>query len=89
MIRLERGSSDHRTCRHCGAHVSDRVAAVHGDDEDIAHRCPGCDCFRRLSQGSAAGIDVNVPDPAENPNRNRGQRVGSAVRVDGGEVDGD
>ena len=89
MIRLERGSDPERTCRYCGAHVSDRFGRVHGDENDVAHRCPACDCFRRLSRGSAAGVDIDLPDPADQPNRNRGSRVGTPVRTDGGVHDGD
>ena len=89
MNRQIGGSADGRSCRHCDRHVSDRFCAVFGDEDGVAHRCLGCDCFRRLSRGSAAGIQVDLPDPVDHPNRNRGQRVGSAVRADGGELDGD
>ncbi|WP_049982055.1 hypothetical protein [Halorubrum sp. BV1] len=89
MIRLQRGSTDERECHFCGCHVTDTFARVHGDQDDTVHRCLGCDCFRRVSRGSAAGVSVDLPDPAEQPNRNRGQRVGAALRTDGGEFDGD
>jgi|GEM_PF-830351 hypothetical protein len=90
MMSLDRPSdTSQQQCRHCGAHVSSRFAAVHGDEDDVAHRCPACDCFRRLSRGSAAGLNVGLPDPIEQPNRNRGQRVEAAARTDGGEFDGD
>lgn len=54
---------DRSTCRYCGAHVTDRFRRVFGDDRDRAHRCSECDCYRRLSRGSAAGVDVDAPDP--------------------------
>lgn len=86
MMRMDRSGGDE--CRHCGGHVSERFRAVHGDEDDVAHRCLGCDCFRRVSRGSAAGVDVDHPDPDDHPNRNRGQRVGAGVRADGGAFDG-
>ena len=56
-------SVDNSTCKHCGAHVTDRFGRVFGDDRDRAHRCPECDTYRRLSRGSAAGLDAGIPDP--------------------------
>ncbi|OYR66248.1 hypothetical protein DJ79_00905 [Halorubrum ezzemoulense] len=84
MNRQVGGSDETAQCRYCDGHVSDRFRAVFGDEDDVAHRCLGCDCFRRISRGSAAGVDVDLVDPAEDPNRNRGQRVGAALRADGG-----
>ncbi|WP_449271445.1 DUF7563 family protein [Halobaculum saliterrae] len=55
-----------------------------GDENDVAHRCLACDSTFRVQNGSAAGLDVGHPDPAENPNRNRGPRVGAPLRADGG-----
>lgn len=86
MMRMGRGP-EQDSCRSCGAHVTKRFRAVYGDEDDIAHRCLSCDSFGRLSEGSAAGVDVEKPDPADVPNRNRGQRVGPGVRADGGEFD--
>lgn len=83
MIRLEIADDAGGSCLNCGRHVTERFSAVYGDEHDRAHRCLGCDCFRRVSKGSAAGVDVDLVDPAEDPNRNRGQRVGAA-RTDGG-----
>ena len=67
---------EHR-CQHCGRHVTPTFARVHGDNDDIVHRCLGCDCYRRVCRGSAAGNDVTMPDPADelHETRNRGQRV--------------
>lgn len=70
--------TDHdRECRHCGRHVTRTFARVHGDDDDVAHRCLGCDCFRRICRGSAAGLELEMPDPRRDghANRNRGRRV--------------
>ncbi|WP_418282763.1 DUF7563 family protein [Halorubrum sp. DTA98] len=55
MIRLQSGSGHQRNCDNCGCHVSDRFAAVYGDGQDQVHRCFACDCFRRITRGSAAG----------------------------------
>ncbi|WP_083902754.1 DUF7563 family protein [Natrinema versiforme] len=66
-------SVDHSTCRHCGAHVTDRFRRVFGDDGDWAHRCDDYDAYARLSRGSAAGIDVSVPDPETWPGRHGGE----------------
>jgi hypothetical protein len=83
MIRLETADEAGGSCLNRGRHVTERFSAVYGDDHDRVHRCLGCDCFRRVSKGSAAGVDVDLADPAEDPNRNRGQRVGAA-HTDGG-----
>jgi len=88
MNRQHGGSEDLGYCRHCDRHVTETFRRVHGDNDDIAHRCLGCDCFRRISRGSAAGVNVDLPDPVDQPNRNRGRRVDAAVRADGGESDG-
>lgn len=51
-------------CQNCGEPVSRKFALSHGDNDDIAHRCPECDIWRRISRGSAAGIDLpGHPDP--------------------------
>ncbi|WP_143823920.1 DUF7563 family protein [Natronorubrum thiooxidans] len=61
------------SCRHCGAHVSDRFSRVFGDDDDRAHRCSECDTYARLSRGSAAGVGVSIPDPETSPGRHGGE----------------
>ncbi|WP_408957254.1 hypothetical protein [Natrinema sp. 74] len=61
------------TCLHCGTHVTDRFRRVFGDDEDRAHRCGDCDTYARLSRGSAAGVDVAVPDPETSLGRHGGE----------------
>ncbi|MFA9502378.1 hypothetical protein A6E15_02075 [Natrinema saccharevitans] len=61
------------TCLHCGTHVTDRFRRVFGDDEDRAHRCGDCDTYARLSRGSAAGVDVAVPDPETSEGRHGGE----------------
>ncbi|ARS91396.1 DUF7563 family protein [Natrarchaeobaculum aegyptiacum] len=60
------------TCQHCGAHVTEQFARVFGDDRDRAHRCGECDSYARLSRGSAAGLEVSVPDPETSPGRHGG-----------------
>jgi hypothetical protein len=70
-------------CQNCGAHVSASFRQVYGDENDVCHRCPACDSNRRLAAGSGAGRDVDYPDPADNPNRNRG-----TLTADGGESRG-
>ncbi|WP_265108697.1 DUF7563 family protein [Halosolutus halophilus] len=66
-------SVDRSTCRHCGAHVTDRFRRVFGDDRDRAHRCSECDSYRRLSRGSAAGVDVEILDPETSSGRHGGE----------------
>ncbi|WP_121822930.1 DUF7563 family protein [Halostella salina] len=61
------------TCAHCDAHVSDGFRRVYGDSDDRAHRCPSCDSWRRLTEGSAAGLDVETPDPEQAPGRHGGE----------------
>ncbi|WP_394328081.1 DUF7563 family protein [Halostagnicola kamekurae] len=55
-------SVNESTCQNCGSHVTDRFGRVFGDENDRAHRCGNCDSYRRLSRGSAAGLEVRVPD---------------------------
>ncbi|MDG5778972.1 hypothetical protein VB773_13185 [Haloarculaceae archaeon H-GB2-1] len=83
MIRLVSTANHRRACQHCGGHVSSSFRRTFGDEDDVAHRCQGCDSAPRLQAGSAAGRDVSYPDPDEQPNRNRGSRVDA--RADGGE----
>lgn len=64
---------DTSTCLHCDAHVTPRFGRVFGDDRDRAHRCPECDSHRRLSRGSAAGVDVPIPDPETAAGRHGGE----------------
>ncbi|WP_146417606.1 DUF7563 family protein [Haloarcula hispanica] len=70
-------------CQHCGAHVSRDFRRTFGDGDDIAHRCPACDCMPRISRGTAAGKELDYPDPEDQPQRNQGGRV--EARTDGGE----
>ncbi|WP_375137268.1 MULTISPECIES: hypothetical protein [Halostella] len=62
-------TTDRSTCNHCGAHVSDQFLRVYGDSDDRAHRCSECDTWVRLTEGSAAGLDVPTPDPETSPGR--------------------
>ncbi|AEH38879.1 hypothetical protein Halxa_4277 [Halopiger xanaduensis SH-6] len=66
-------SVDPSTCKHCGAHVTDRFRRVFGDESDRVHRCSECDTYARLTRGSAAGKDVEVPDPETSPGRHGGE----------------
>lgn len=61
------------TCLGCGAHVTATFERTHGDNDDQAHRCPGCDSWSRISEGSAAGLDVPTPDPQDAPGRSGGR----------------
>jgi len=69
-VRLRHQSR--RECLHCGAHVSKRFCRVYGDEHDRIHRCSECDTHIRLSRGSAAGLEVAVPDPETAPGRHGG-----------------
>jgi DNA-directed RNA polymerase subunit RPC12/RpoP len=71
-MRLESGTSPSK-CQNCGAHVQADFRRVHGDVDGRAHRCPACDSYRRLMAGSAAGVDVAVPDPTHAPGRHGGR----------------
>jgi hypothetical protein len=61
------------TCAFCGSHVSTDFSRVYGDDRDRVHRCPECDTWIRIWKGSAAGLDVDVPDPEVAPGRHGGE----------------
>lgn len=56
-------------CKHCGERVKKRFRRVFGDSEDRAHRCYDCDTGARICRGSAAGLDVDIPDPENAPGR--------------------
>ncbi|AXR77685.1 DUF7563 family protein [Natrarchaeobaculum sulfurireducens] len=64
---------DQSTCLHCGGHVTNQFARVFGDDRDRAHRCGECDTYARLSRGSAAGLEVPIPDPETSEGRHGGE----------------
>lgn len=81
-VRLDAGR-DRSRCQFCDAHVSDDFRRTLGDEENVAHRCLACDSMPRLQAGSAAGLEVEYPDPADHPNRLRGRRTES-VKTDGG-----
>ena len=59
-------------CDGCGAFVTDRFVRVFGRD-GTAHRCPECDTWVRIEEGSAAGRDVSTPDPQTSPGRRGGE----------------
>ena len=60
------------TCEYCGNHLSDQYARVFGDQDGRVHRCSECDSETRLHAGSAAGKDVDWPDPQDHPERQGG-----------------
>ncbi|WP_137290952.1 DUF7563 family protein [Natronorubrum halophilum] len=60
-------------CNHCGAYVTDQFCRVYGDNDDRVHRCGECDSYRRLTRGSAAGVNVSIPDPETSPGRHGGE----------------
>jgi len=66
-------AADKSTCRYCDSRVSKDFRRTFGDDDDRAHRCSECDTYARLTRGSAAGLDVNVPDPETSPGRHGGE----------------
>jgi len=65
VLKLVTESDESPTCRNCGAHVSEDFRRVFGDEDHVAHRCRECDTSRRLSRGSAAGVEVAVTDPED------------------------
>jgi DNA-directed RNA polymerase subunit RPC12/RpoP len=68
-------TSSETACDYCGNRLSDQYARVFGDQDDCVDRCPECDSEKRLSLGSAAGKDVDWPDPQEYPERKAGDSV--------------
>lgn len=56
-------------CQFCDGHVTKQFARIYGDQDDQLHRCPSCDTNARLSRGSGAGLEVDIPDPQEHPGR--------------------
>ncbi|MCU4975929.1 hypothetical protein OB955_24950 [Halobacteria archaeon AArc-m2/3/4] len=93
MNRLFRGQNPQR-CLKCGSHVTPEFRRGYGDEDDRAHRCPECDTVNRIAKGSAAGLDVKIVDPLEQPGRFGGsfeelpknvQALCREVATDGGE----
>ncbi len=88
---------DQDQCLCCGSHVTPQFRRGFGDETDRAHRCSECDTYERLSEGSAAGLNLEIPDPLEDPTRfqpafedlpEKVKAVCQLVTTDGGEVDG-
>jgi hypothetical protein len=77
-------NTDSRDCRNCGSHVSQSFRRTFGDTEGDVHRCLACDTRARIQLGSATGPDVDWPDPAHYPERNRGPEIDQTVRTGGG-----
>ncbi|KDE56701.1 hypothetical protein EL22_25370 [Halostagnicola sp. A56] len=68
MQRWDTQRNDQR-CLECGSHVTPQFGRVYGDEDDRAHRCTTCDTNKRLSDGSATGKHVPLPDPLNDPGR--------------------
>ncbi|WP_138006582.1 DUF7563 family protein [Halalkalirubrum salinum] len=69
------GDSNHpNRCQHCDSHVTTDFCRVYGDQNDRVHRCTACDSLIRLREGSAAGLDVQTPDPETSPGRQGSER---------------
>jgi len=79
-------SSERSTCEYCEAHVTSDFRRTYGDGTHRARRCPECDSWARIMRGSAAGEDVDHPDPQVAPNRNGGRELRQKVATDGGET---
>ncbi|MCU4926901.1 hypothetical protein OB905_13080 [Halobacteria archaeon AArc-dxtr1] len=96
MMRLDSDPVGAKRCQECESHVTPEFRRGYGDQDDVAHRCRRCDTAERLSQGSAAGLEVVLADPLDDPTRFNSTledlptRVRSAVEsrviaTDGGE----
>ena len=66
MIRLEIADEAGGSCLNCARRVTERFSAAYGDEHDRVHRCLSCDCFRRVSKGSAATA-VSVAGASDGP----------------------
>ena len=77
-------ASERSTCEYCKAHVTTDFRRTYGDDARRAHRCPECDSWARIMRGSAAGKDVDHPDPQVASNRNGGKELRQKAVADGG-----
>ncbi|ELZ08484.1 hypothetical protein C479_14133 [Halovivax asiaticus JCM 14624] len=72
--------ADGSTCRNCGNDVTKQFARVFGDNDDVVHRCPECDNYRRMSRASGAGKSLEGhPDPETTAGHH-----GNDARADGG-----
>ncbi|GAB3676913.1 DUF7563 family protein [Halopiger thermotolerans] len=69
MQRWDPTACDTQRCLTCGSHVTPEFRRGYGDKNDRAHRCPNCDTYTRLTDGSAAGKNVPISDPLEDPTR--------------------
>ncbi|SDM50179.1 hypothetical protein SAMN04487949_1875 [Halogranum gelatinilyticum] len=66
-------ASSRSRCLHCDSHVTRSFRRTFGDDDNRAHRCNECDTLIRLSHGSGAGLDVDIPDPETSLGRHGGE----------------
>lgn len=86
-VQLPDAPDDRRRCDFCNTHVTDDFRRIYGTDDRHAKRCPDCDSWTRIIRGSAAGKDVDHPDPQETPGHCGGRQLQTKTEVvtDGGE----
>jgi DNA-directed RNA polymerase subunit RPC12/RpoP len=86
-VQLPDGPADRHTCDYCNSHVIPDFRHTYGTDDHRAKRCPECDSWPRLVKGSAAGKNIDHPDPQDNPERTGGRELSTNTEVvaDGGE----
>lgn len=81
-VQLPDPSGDLRTCEFCDAHVTSDFRRSYGTGNRRALRCPNCDSWARIERGSAAGRDVDHPDPQNHANRNGGRELRGPTAVE-------
>lgn len=84
-VQLPDANSNPNTCDYCEAHVTAEFRRTYGTDANRAKRCPECDSWARIMRGSAAGKDVDRPDPQVHDERNGGTELRRKCVADGGE----
>ncbi|WP_449289225.1 DUF7563 family protein [Natrarchaeobius chitinivorans] len=80
-MRWKPSASARNQCQKCGSHVTGEFRRGYGDQDDVAHRCPTCDTYERLSDGSASGQFVALPDPLDDPTRFNCSRADLPERI--------
>lgn len=83
-VQLPDANDDRRSCNYCQSHVTADFRRTYGTDNGDAERCPECDSWARIMRGSAAGKDVDHPDPQIHDNRNGGTELRRKAVTDGG-----
>lgn len=86
-VQLPDARDDRRRCDFCDSHVTDDFRRTYGNENNRAERCSECDSWARIKKGSAAGRNLDHPDPQDNPHRRGGQDLQTRTEVvaDGGE----